>query len=170
MRILGLPGNHPSTYAWMADLVRCLETPNSFSYIQRYACWHERESDLDLHREAAAARSLQPDLVIAKSIGTLVALEAFSAHRAKPCFVFLGTPLKCCSNDQLAVLRDFVDAADVLLIQQAKDRTGHALELRSMLPATRHQSVKEIPGSDHRYSDTPLLKSLIEDWWGRRLA
>jgi len=165
MRLLGLPGNNPSTYAWMIDLVRCLDVPRSFSCIQRYACWAEPASSFDLHHEASAAESAQPNLVIAKSVGTLVALEAFSAHCDKHRFVFLGIPLKIYSKDQSASLHHFVDIADVLLIQQTEDRTGHAKDLRSMLSITKHQSVVEIPGSDHSYSDIPLLKALIESWW-----
>ena len=162
MRILALPGRLPETHARMTALALALGDEVE---IRRYAAWpgdpvpHEAE-------EAAWAGAQDPDLVLAVSFGTLVAMRARADFglSAKG-YVFLGAPVRrLAAEGRLGLLADQARAAPTLFIQQAEDFTGPFRELAAALPA--EADAREIEGADHVYDRTAALTQIILRWTG----
>lgn len=95
MHIFCFPGNSPSTYQWLVNLTDALDLQQSVVDIQRYSWWNDPEKDIDIPHETEAARSMQADLVIAKSLGTVIALEAFQEPPGNAVLSSLAPQSRC---------------------------------------------------------------------------
>ena len=168
MKILGLPGINPVTGPWLQSLIDIMDLEQPDSTVQHYQCWFTPGSGLDLEFEADLAGQADPDLVIAKSIGTRVALFSYTRNLlSADRYVFIGTPLKGYSDKEIELLGRFCASVPVLLIQQTGDKAGSYSSLVSLIPAAATCRIAEVPGSDHVYSDINLLKEIIETWYGQ---
>lgn len=134
--------------------------------IQRYQCWAVSGSGLNIEMEAGIAAKTRPDIVIAKSIGTRVAIYAFTKNllSANAC-IFLGIPVRACSKEEISALQKLCTIMPTLLIQQTSDPTGNYSVITSMMPASTTCYASEVPGNDHRYSNINQLKQIIESWY-----
>ncbi len=163
MDILGLAGNHPATEAWMQSLVDALPTVSPRSYVVRYGHWDDG-SRYDIGREAAKLQVATPDLVLAKSLGVMIALDAHAQRGFEPVrAVFMGTPLRLFGDAESDRLRAFVKGVPTLLIQQRDDRTGTYAALEACLG--EHVGVRkvEVPGHDHAYPQEVVMP-VITRW------
>ena len=167
MKILNLPGINPITEQWMKNLSNILDLGQTTAKVQKYQCWNIPGSGFDLEVEIGKAEKEHADVIIAKSIGTVLALNGyqrglFTARR----YIFIGTPIRGLKDREKNILRVLVTGAiPVLFIQQSDDRAGNIHELRKLVVATASVTVMEIPGDDHMYSDIHQLKSIIEKWY-----
>lgn len=166
MKILGLPGINPVTEQWMQKLLGAIEPDQADIVIQRYQCWGMPGTSLDIETEAGIAAKTGPDIVIAKSIGTRVALYSFmrNLNPAKAC-IFLGIPIRGCSNDEISALHKLCKSVPTLLIQQTNDPVGGYSVLASLLPTSPACKTIEVPGNDHRYGNIDQLRQIIESWY-----
>ena len=171
MKLLGLPGRKQSTFPSMAALVRAVRLGQTATHVRRYSFWGEQDAPAPaLDAEVAHAAASGADLVIAKSIGTLVTMLASDRHAFGPrgC-VFIGTPVRRLeAMDALGLLQGHVANHPTLLIQQTSDFNGPYASLSGMALHERSRLV-EIPGDDHLYADTRLLAGVIEAWAGDQL-
>lgn len=165
IRVLGLPGQRAATQDWLQRLLQHLALPDAALSVQRYQCWEQGPGPVDIATEARRARESLPDLVIAKSAGTMVALQAASppGFSAKAC-VFIGTPVNAYGEHPRAMLRALAERLPLLLIQQNQDPTGPCASLRAVMADTPAR-IEEIAGSDHAYGDLDVLRDLIQPWW-----
>ena len=163
MDVIGLAGNNPATKAWMQSLLDALPTASPDSFVVHYGHWHDG-SRYDVAREAARLHAATPDLVLAKSLGVVVALEANAQRGFVPArAVFMGTPLRLFGEDQYEALRAFVQVVPTLLIQQRDDSTGTHAALDASLPERGMARLVEVPGSDHAYPQAVVMP-IISDW------
>lgn len=163
MKILGLPGIKPATEQWMQQLLDSLNLGQSNTIVQKYQCWSTPESGLDMELEAGTASRTKPDIVVAKSVGTRVALFAYSKGLlTADKYIFLGMPVRNISNDEISALKKLCDSNRALLIQQTNDPVGGCSELASILPESDSCRPIEIPGNDHLYDNIRQLKQIIE--------
>ena len=167
MNVIGLAGNDPATEAWMQSLLDALPDASPGSFVAHYRHWDDG-SRYDVAREAATLHAASPDLVLAKSLGVVIALFA-NAHGgfAPAQAVFMGTPLRLFGEDQWDALRDFVQAVPTLLIQQRDDGTGSFATLDAGLPERGMARLVEVPGSDHAYPEEVVMP-IIEGWLAER--
>ena len=166
MKILGLPGINPVTEQWLKSLTDAIDLDQTETIIQKYKCWSTPGTALDIKTEAAIAAQSRPDIVIAKSIGTRVAIYAFANGllSARSC-IFLGIPLRGCSSDETGLLQKLCASVPTLLIQQTADPAGGFSALVSLIPASPTCTVSEVPGNDHRYGNIDQLRQIIEPWY-----
>lgn len=162
MKILGLPGRDEATVAWLESILDGLDFPQCDYTVQRYACW-QGDDDFDLDLEVERARGDDVGLVVAKSMGTRVAIHAAQrdtllAER----YVLIGVPLKVYREGELELLNALCARRPVLLIQQTEDFLGSCQELRGAVGEHHNVCFAEIPGSDHVYSDVATLRSHIQ--------
>ena len=166
MNILGLPGINPVTEQWLKSLLDAVDLNQSETVIQRYRCWSLPGTGLDLETEAAIAAQAKPDTVIAKSIGTRVALSAFTKGLlSAKAYIFLGIPLRGCVDGDISALQMMCNNVPILLIQQTNDPAGSFSDLSSLVPVSPTCKTSEIPGNDHRYGNIKQLKQIIESWY-----
>ena len=163
MEVLGLPGRDEATVAWLRQVLDGLGYAPDRSLIQRYGCWDDT-SDFDLDAEVAKAGAVSADLVIAKSMGTRVAIHgAARGVLTAPSWVLIGIPLTAYDSSEVELLRALCDAGRVLVVQQTDDFLGGYAAVAALLETTA-ATLAEVPGSDHVYSDTDALSGLIAAW------
>ncbi len=163
MDIIGLAGNDPATEAWMQSLVDALPTASPGSFVVRYGHWDDG-SRYDIAREAAKLQATTPDLILAKSLGVMIAVDAFAHRGCEPArAVFMGTPLRLFGDVESDRLRTFVQGVPTLLIQQRDDRTGTYAALEACLTERVVARMVEIPGHDHAYPQEVVMP-IISRW------
>lgn len=165
MRLLGLPGRKASTLTQMTDLVGRLAGVQA--EVRSYGFWAgSDEPDPDVEPEALAVADSGAELLVCKSIGTLIAVLARERHgfTAKS-YVFIGSPLRRFEAGGLTdVLRRQAHAAPTLFIQQTADFNGPYADLAAVVANAPFATLAEVPGDDHHYSDTARLAQVIETW------
>ena len=164
MKLLGLPGRDQATDAWLRGLIQAVGDGQHEIAMPSYRHW-DSEHNPDPAFEAASLAVSQADLVIAKSMGTMVLLELFAAGMTPDRAVLIGVPLVGYSATQHQRLSELVAQVPCLGIQQTDDFTGSFSALQDVLGDTA-ATLAEVPGADHVYSDTRLLAQLINDWLG----
>lgn len=166
MKLLGLPGRAPATLDQMQILLARLEVGQTETEVRRHGFWDTDWTNPDLAPEAEAVGALRADLVIAKSVGTLIAMLAAARYGFAPtACVFLGTPLnRLVAEDRVSMLKAHCDAIPTLFIQQAEDVTGPYGPLAEIVARHPRCAALEIPGGDHLYEDVELIAPLIEAW------
>ncbi|WP_156406029.1 hypothetical protein [Phenylobacterium sp. Root700] len=172
MKLLALPGRKPSTFKQMQDLTDRLRLGQDVVTLRPYGFWsHEDIANPDVRPEAEAVAAIGADLVIAKSIGTLVAMIARRDYGLAPrAAVFIATPLKRFEAQGLVpLLSAHLAEVPTLLIQQTADYNGSHDDLAAVVMGHEQATIREIPGDDHLYEETELIAPLIERWWSERL-
>ena len=162
MKFLGLPGIRPATKKWLQDLIVALGEDYRDSKILEYRHWSDN-SNVDIGYEASYLENVSVDLVIAKSLGTAVATQAFDSFNFRPKYaVLIGSPLKRHSQDNYSLLNKFVDSVPTLFIQQTADIVGSYGELKEVVRKLQNARIKEVPGDDHVYDNIDELRSIIQ--------
>lgn len=166
MKLLGLPGREPSTLAQMEALLARLEIGQTETEIRHHGFWETDWRNPDVLPEAEMVGQFSADLVIAKSIGTLIAMLAVAREGFAPtACVFIATPLnRLIAEDRVALLEAHCDAIPTLFIQQADDFNGAYAPLALIVARHPRCAAVEIPGGDHLYEDLDLIAPLIEAW------
>ena len=128
--------------------------------VVRYRHWNS-EVDASASYEASRLENQAPQLVVAKSLGTVIAAIAHRDHRFRPATaVLVGTPFQAIESDELVALQQFAAGVETLFIQQSEESGGSAASLSAALGLVRGE-VASVPGSDHMYSDTSALVTAI---------
>ena len=164
MNLIGLPGQNPETRSWMETLTGSLELGQTATSVSRYRHWEEGGRP-DIAHEANRLDVREGDLVIAKSMGTMVLLAGARLKSAPARAVFIGTPIQSYPLVSIEYLQEFANTIPSLFIQQTSDFTGDFEAVRDVVGETPRASLAEIEGADHMYGDTAELTGIIEDWW-----
>jgi hypothetical protein len=141
MLITALSGRRIETEAWLKGLL--VEAKYPEAKVTRYRHW-DIDAEASVAFEAARLATQSPQLVIAKSLGTVIAATAFNLN-------------------EVQFLRRFAASVNTLFIQQEQDPGGSADSLAAALQVNRREVV-EVPGNDHLYSDTAALASILGHW------
>ena len=135
--------------------------------IAHYRHW-ESDVEADISYEAERLRDKVPDLVVAKSLGTLIAVSAYCLHSFQPrTAVLIGVPLCNFSKQQLQLLQRFSDRIPTLFVQQSADPGASYAELQSLVRTFARSEAAEISGDDHAYTNTAELVEAISTWWAK---
>ena len=90
MHVTALPGRRSETEAWLRSVLVAAGFPEAV--VTRYRHW-DTEVEANVAFEAARLANQSPPLVIAKSLGTVIAATAFCLHKFRPTgAVLIGTP------------------------------------------------------------------------------
>ena len=167
MQVVALPGRRTETEPWLRDLLLAAGLPDSG--VARYRHWNS-DAEASVSFEAALLSDQVPQLVVAKSLGTVIAATAFGYHGFRPAAaVLVGTPFQALAAEDLRLLQKFARGVETLFIQQAEDPGGSAAGLHDALQITRGQ-VAAVPGSDHLYRDTFALVNALRPWLAQQLG
>jgi predicted alpha/beta hydrolase family esterase len=175
MRVLILPGNKsPENSTWLSQITHQLNIGGAIqSDSIEYDHWSTPDQEIDLTREVNKichyVEKHQDFVLLAKSIGTILALLANQQHEMHPkAAVFLGVPITQQQIDEFIALFDLV-RFPVLCIQQESDKLTSFQDLKAILTPSRKDDVTlcSIPGHDHVYDDFSQMNPLISDWFSR---
>jgi alpha-beta hydrolase superfamily lysophospholipase len=101
--------------------------------VTRYRHW-EADAEASVAYEATRLANQSPQLVIAKSLGAVIAATAFCLHEFRPAIaVLIGTPYAALESNEVQFLRRFAANVDTMFIQQAQDPGGSAALLATAL-------------------------------------
>jgi alpha-beta hydrolase superfamily lysophospholipase len=166
MDVVALPGRSRETEVWLNSLLRAAHHPAA--KVIRYRHW-DTDVEADVAFEAKRLYEESPQLVVAKSLGTVIAATAHGSNKFRPAFaVFIGTPFAALQEQDIRLLRQFAAAVPTLFIQQAQDPGGPAGELAGALQL-RSGNVVEVPGNDHLYLDIDALAGIMRNWEEQQL-
>lgn len=165
MHVTALPGRRSETGVWLRSFLVAAGLPEAG--VVRYRHW-DTDFEASVPFEAARLANQSPQLVIAKSLGTVIAATAFCLHEFRPAAaVLLGTPYAALGSGDLHFLQLFAAGVETLFIQQSEDPGGSAGQLPAALRLARGE-VAAVPGNDHLYSDTTALAAILRRWRQQR--
>ncbi len=162
MKTLLLPGANPRTIEWLNELTNELNIVHFKSNLHKYVFWQEVDADKYVNREVSNLSSDHYGLVIAKSFGSLVLLEATLDKQVTwDKAIIFGVPLKITEStkfnfDGFKILKD----NSILIVQQRDDILGKAEELKNYCD----ENLLVIDGSDHQYEQFHLYKDEVVNW------
>ncbi len=169
MKIQVLPGISPKTEKWAENLLRELALPASEAAIHRYSHWEcADEQCLQLKNEIERLRGTKTELLIGKSLGVIVGLQACQREVIAPQrAILIGTPVISCVEENLD-LHGLAAALAVpaLYLQQKEDVVGSCELLRKHVGSVEKATIVEVPGNNHQYKDLKLLVRHIRKWLG----
>ena len=162
MKIIGLPGRNQETDGWLNELLALLALGEY--EVVRYRHWADG-AEPNIAHEMEALRGRAADLVVAKSMGTIVATTAYRSASFRPArAVLIGSPIGQSTPELQALYSALAEGIPTLFIQQTADFTGTFVQLESIVRGCAHGQLAEVPGNDHAYRDTAGLASIISSW------
>ena len=161
MKILGLPGRDQHTEQWLKRLLDDIDLGDAT--VVHYGHWDGGEPNVADEAERLAGKD--PQLIVAKSMGTLVGTRAFAARLVSPrLMVLIGVPIAHLPDDALEPFRRVASSIPTLFIQQTDDVTGKFAQVKELAAGLGRSTTAEVPGSDHQYEDIQELVAIIRDW------
>ena len=166
-----LSGNSLRNQEWIEEAQ--VELGDGFDevFVQDYAHWHSGDDWIDLEHELTILKEAVAELdspygVFAKSIGTVLAMQAVQAGFLKPDFVMLlGIPLDYI-NQHYPQFKNVLETLDcpMGIIHNTHDKVGTSREVfdylgEDLVDASRWHTPD---ANDHDYEDYKLLRSELE--------
>ena len=158
-----VPGLNKINRELMAPL--CQSLVLSWELLE-YPWWHNQDSNFEVDIVIHAIKSKCPELIIAKSIGTL--LTSLTLRRGCPlpkAMVFIGIPKKAIDESEYQLIQKTVKESGIpiLVIQQRDDHLGAFLEIREDFLAP-NMTFEKIEGYDHLYDNHDRMVQIIDGW------
>lgn len=170
MDILILGGNSKRHKQWVRDLKDSLKDSFDRVVYVDYAHWESGDEQADIEYEISQAARLASELgsyvIVAKSIGTVIAMKGIASGALQPSSTLLmGLPL----NGYIASSPDCADTLSSLplttFLQNDQDPLGSAEDVQTFIesnpPAVWDFSVSS--GDTHDYSDFALVRALLQN-------
>lgn len=175
MDALILGGNSPHNKEWVQQLQAAIAPLFATIATHDYAHWASADGTIDFEHELRAvqreARALSNYVIIAKSVGTLLALKGMNDNILRPDkVVFLGTPLNYVRQHTMehefeSWLKKVTEP--MLVVQNDHDPVAGAGELDRYIKSVVSPSLvtfAELPGNTHDYIDFAQLQTLTHQF------
>lgn len=167
MNALLLPGNSPRHGVWVENLKNALGTTCEDITTQHYRHWSTGDKSADIDYEISVAHQgtlgLDPYVIIAKSIGTVIAVKGSAEGKLKPKkLILLGVPVNGGITKEL--FSAYLQAVDVevVVVQNTKDPLGAFSDVKGAFTGSSKSIVfVELPSDTHDYLDFDAIKKLI---------
>lgn len=166
MKLLFFSGNSLRNRDFARNAEAQLKDMFSDVYVQQYQHWQTGQEWIDLLHELEALRNSNQTGdygVIAKSIGTVLAVQAIKNGIIKPRFLLLlGLPLDYINKDYSQFGQALLDTnLPTVIIQNDNDPVGSAHDVQAYLPELLKQSLITTKGQTHDYEDYELLREQL---------
>jgi len=167
MNILLLGGNSPRHHGWVRELQAHLQDGGDEVTLHDYRHWETGDENADVPYEIDAVSNLanaqEHYMVIAKSVGTVIATRAIAQGKIHPsACVFLGVPHSSLGKHLPDIRQDLGVLPPTVFAQNSGDPLGSA-DLVKEYVAQNHPATWEFvatPGETHDYSDFQLIADL----------
>lgn len=167
MNALLLPGNSPRHSVWIEDLKLALTSHFEAIVTQHYRHWETGDENANIDYEIGVAQqkaiNLEPYMIVAKSIGTVIAVKGTTEGKLKPQkLILLGVPINGGVSKDL-----FFDwlkqvSAPVIFVQNTKDPLGSFSDVKSAFEGKEgNVTFIELPADTHDYLDFEAIAKLI---------
>jgi hypothetical protein len=160
VKIIGAPGIKPETVEWMTRLGDALHFPAAIELLN-YRHWSSG-GEADVAYEACQLAGRTPDLVIAKSLGTMIAATAFESEGFRPArAIFIGSPLNRFGESDYRRLSSMLREVPAILIQQDRDPAGTFRALEQRVSGIPNCRLVQVEGDDHVYGNIEELSEIV---------
>ncbi len=163
MKILLLPGVNPATIDWLHFLTEKLSLAEADTVLNNYQFWSAPDEEKSLSREVANLPGDDFDLIIGKSLGTLILLQALYEKRIV-CNQALLIGIPSAVIDQKADFKpeslELLKGDDIFIVQQVNDQLGPANMLEPYAPS----NLLVIEGNDHLYESYDFYVDDVLQW------
>jgi len=164
MNVFILGGMSPRHYEWVRQLAEALQPHFDEIRLLDYRHWEQQGAEMDLEYEITQAAALAKDfgeyLVVAKSIGTVLATLATARGLLAPqrC-VFMGFPLKVVTADLSEVANALLQLPPTTFLHNEHDPLGSAEAVKTYVGAHAPAiyDFQTLPGDTHDYIDFDLI-------------
>lgn len=162
MKTLILPGANPATIQWFEELTPQLGISDDSTLVHQYMFWQGKNEKKHIGTEVAQLPSEPFDLIMAKSIGSMILLQGIKEQKLtfKKALI-IGIPLNISQDtgfdtESLKLLTN----ESVFVVQQKNDKLGAASGLTEYNPT----NLVVIEGSNHLYNSFHLYVPQCIKW------
>lgn len=163
MKILAIPGKMPATEPWLLKILSATYWHKDTIEMHRFSAW-DNDQAFSVEKEISFLPSGHFDVVITKSIGSLITLKAqktISWDR----LVLIGVAWSLFSESDRELLPALDDKElPILIVQENHDPFGSYAEVAAEVAGKHNICCIEVKGDRHQYTDTALIGQLINDW------
>jgi len=167
MNALLLPGNSPRHAEWVEHLKTAITPEFDTVKTQHYHHWKTGEEWADVEYELTMARentvALEPYVIIAKSIGTVIATRGVAEDVLDPTkIILLGIPIN--GGAKIELIKEWLTeiAIPIVIIQNMDDPLGSFADVKAAFDGIgEHVSFVELPGETHDYVDFEAITRFI---------
>lgn len=169
MNAIYLPGNSSLNKRWANDMSRVMKPLFARSYVHNYLHWDTKDSfvefDLELAIVSEKAIDYEPYVVIAKSVGALLAAKGIYEGALFPekC-VLLGLPHELMQKPDYPTSEWFKQVSmPCLVLQNAEDPSGSYKNVSSFLDNCNNKYIthKKLAGDNHIYDKYDTIHAEI---------
>lgn len=167
MNVLILGGNSKRHKAWVREVAVHLKDNFDEVQIHDYQHWQKDEREADVEFEVTAAATTAKDLgeyiIVAKSIGTVIALNAIAAHKLIPvACLFIGTPLSVIKEKYPNLKTLYSKLPPTTFLHNTQDPLGNSDDLKEFLSAHCHAkwNLIAVKDSTHDYTNFSTIRDL----------
>lgn len=176
MNIIFLSGNSKSNQEWIERVKDRFTDMFEKSYVQQYKHWETGEELINLDHELKVveekAKEIEPYVIFAKSMGTILTVRGVAEGRLDPkACIFCGVPLGFARNNGYPIDQwcgKYV--TPTLFIQNSQDPAASFKEISEYLEDKKigEKKLIELPGDTHSYEDLEELRKLAEEFLSHR--
>ncbi len=167
MNALLLPGNSPRHAEWIEKLKQAISPYFQHVETQHYRHWHTNTEKADIDYEIKIAKNKMkqygPFIIIAKSIGTVIAVRGVASGELIPeKLILLGVPIK--SDVPKNLFNNWLSKVTIPMTfaQNAHDPLGSFDNLKANLTIMNNTaSFIKLSGTTHDYIDFDAIAKLI---------
>lgn len=171
MDLLLLPGESQRNQAWIYQVEEALAPLFGKTLVWPYEHWQRGEERIafadELSKVIAAAATLGPYLIFAKSIGTMLALRGMHDGGLTPqACLFVGLPLRGYVRKSGAPVGQWLtnSSVPVTVAQNDADPSGSFNELKTYLDKLPpHDKLVRLAGDTHSYEDYAQIRALARE-------
>lgn len=163
MKILAIPGKMPATKTWLADILEHAHLSDAQILLHEFDAW-KTSTSFDVNNECRQLPMGHFDLVITKSIGTLLVLRSHNLTWNK--LIFIGSALSLYETSDKQALVALKDKYfSTLMIQEDQDPFGGYDELNALLGEDKGKvTCFSVKGEHHQYPNTTEIGQMITHW------
>ena len=153
----------PATQTWLEEIISITPWKNEDIDLHYFNAW-DSNHDFNIQNEIEHLPSGHYDVVITKSIGTLITLKS-QQRISWDRLVFIGIAWSLYSNKEKELLPALNNQGlPVLIIQEKHDPFGSYQEINQVLLNLEHITCIEVAGDHHQYPNVSLIAEIITNW------
>ena len=169
MNALLLPGNSKHNKVWIHRVNEALSDIFTFTIVHHYAHWENGEDfikyDYEISRVIDECKDIKPDIIFAKSIGSVLTIKGLAEKSFQPNYcILVGLPLTIILEENLPI-RDWLKGINIpiMIVQNNNDPFGAFTEINKYIDSINNKnvSVVKLYGDTHDYNDIKKLKELV---------
>lgn len=170
MDAIFISGESINNKAWIEAVEKTLHSFFGQTKILYYDHWQSGKEAIDLDIESAKlpanADGLDPYIVFAKSIGSVLTLRGITEQTLTPQKCFFVGPAFLVGENYIPEFKGWIQDFKIpsIILCKTNDPVAPAEQIRELLQRYNVQNYEfvEIPGDNHKYEDLENIKKIVD--------